>query len=137
MGIKADIPDVPGMEEFVHYFQRTWISGTYAPVTWNVHESHGGCRTNNHIEGWHSKLKKVVGKAHPNVYEIVRTFKMEQASVEVKVAQMQSGARPPEQSRWTIEKNRRIAELKRRFGENTINLDEYIRGLAGHTNLRI
>ena len=57
--------------------------------------------------------------------------------MEVKVAQMQSGARPPEQSRWTIEKNRRIAELKRRFGENTINLDEYIRGLAGHTNLRI
>ena len=23
-------------------------------------------RTNNHIEGWHTTLKKVVGKAHPN-----------------------------------------------------------------------
>ena len=117
MGINAEIPDVPGMTEFTDYFQRTWISGNYAPTTWNVHESYNACRTNNHIEGWHSKLKKVVGKAHPNVYKLVRTFKTEQASVEVKLAQMQHGARPPP--------------------HHTISLEDYIRGLAGLTNLRV
>ena len=34
-------------------------------------------RTNNHVEGWHSRLKKVVGKAHPNIFEIVEVFKKE------------------------------------------------------------
>ena len=39
--------------------------------------------TNNHVEGWHSRLKKVVGKVHPNIFEIVEAFKKEQASTEV------------------------------------------------------
>ena len=38
---------------------------------WNVFES-GSVRTNNHVEGWHSRLKKVVWKAHSNIFEIVR-----------------------------------------------------------------
>ena len=47
-------------------------------------------RTNNHIEGWHNRLNKIVGKAHPNIYELVETFKKEQASVEVAVTQLSS-----------------------------------------------
>ncbi len=59
-GVKAVLPNVPRIDEFVDYFQRTWISGSYPPSTWNVHDL-DDCRTNNHIEGWHSKLKKVLG----------------------------------------------------------------------------
>ena len=28
----------------------------------------------SHIEGWHDRLNKIVGKAHLNVYELVKTF---------------------------------------------------------------
>ncbi len=49
--------------------------------------------------------------------------------------QLQAGARPPPQSRDTVNKTRKIAELKRRFMANEITLQEYISGLAGHTNL--
>ena len=38
---------------------------------------------NNHAEGWHSKLRKLAGKAHPNIYEVVSLFKSEQAATEV------------------------------------------------------
>ena len=136
MAIKANLPHVPGMEEFQTYFESTWIRGCYPAAVWNVLDS-GDCRTNNHIEGWHSKLKKVVGKAHPNVFKLVRTFKQEQACVDVKLAQAAAGARAPAQSRWTVEKNRRIRELKTQFAANTLCLDAYIRGLAGLTNLRV
>ena len=35
---------------------------------WNVYETDSGSpRTNNHVEGWHNKLKRVARKAHPNV----------------------------------------------------------------------
>ena len=37
---------------------------------WNVY-SLDGPRTKNNTEGWHSKLKKLAGKAHPNIYEAV------------------------------------------------------------------
>ncbi len=40
-------------------------------------------------------MRKVVGKAHPNVYELVCTFKMEQAAVEVHIMQIAAGARRP------------------------------------------
>ena len=45
-----------------------------------------GPRTNNNVEGWHSRLKKVVGKPHPNLYEIIDVFKREEASTKYLVA---------------------------------------------------
>ena len=33
-----------------------------------------GPRTNNYVEGRHSRLNKVVGKPHPNIYEIIDIF---------------------------------------------------------------
>ena len=134
--IKATLPLVPGMEDFKKYFEDTWIRGCYSAAVWNVHDS-ADCRTNNHVEGWHSKLRKVVGKAHPNIFEIVRTFKVEQACVDVALAQMGAGARAPPQCRWTVDKNRRITELKRQFAANHLSLEAYIKGLASLTNLRI
>ena len=41
-----------------------------------------GPRTNNRVEVWHTRLKKVVGKAHPNLFEIIEVMKKEQASSE-------------------------------------------------------
>ena len=41
---------------------------------WNMY-SLDGLRTNNNAEGWHSKTRKLAGKAHPNIYEAVELFK--------------------------------------------------------------
>ena len=78
-------------------------------------------------------MNKVVGKAHPNVFEIVEVFKAEQASTEVSLAQLATGATPPRRARRTVDKDKRIAKLKRRFAKNTISLKDYVRRIAGHT----
>ena len=73
--LKAEAPqNIIRLDDFISYFKSTWLVGSYPPSLWNVFETKSA-RTNNHIEGWHSKLKNVVGKAHPNVYEIVEIFK--------------------------------------------------------------
>ena len=69
----------------------TWISGQYRFRQWNYFDFQGP-RTNNNVEGWHSRLKKVVGKPHPNLYEIIDVFKREEASTKVKLLILQAGA---------------------------------------------
>ena len=36
-----------------------------------------GQHTNNYVEGWHSRLKKVVVKPHPNIFELIEVIKNE------------------------------------------------------------
>ena len=33
------------------------------------------------MEGWHGKINRVAGKAHPNIFETVELFKGEQATL--------------------------------------------------------
>ena len=50
---------------------------------------------NNHVEGWHSQLKRIVGKPHPNVFKIVDVMKKEQATTEMNLEQFAAGATQP------------------------------------------
>ena len=44
-----------------------------------------GPRTNNHLDNWHNRLRQVVGKSHPNIFECVEVFQREEASTEVSI----------------------------------------------------
>ena len=35
-GIKADTPELPRIDEFVMYFETTWIAGTFHASEWNL-----------------------------------------------------------------------------------------------------
>ena len=91
--------------------------------------------TNNHVEGWHSCLNKIVGKAHPNIFELVDTFKKEQATTEIDVTQRAVGAAPPRRGRQAVDRDRKIKELKERFQQNRSTLEDFIEGISAHTNL--
>ena len=110
--------------------EETWLMGNYPLPLWNVCESGSVC-TNNHVEGWHSRLKKVVGKAHPN--KIVEVFKKEQALTEVSLAQLAAGAAPPRRCRRVLRRDRMVVELQQRFTSNSISLEDYLSGVYLHT----
>ena len=72
-------------DEFFDYF-----NGMFPVRMWNMYALEGP-RTNNHAEGWHSKVQKLAGKAHPNIYEAVTLFQSEQATTEVSIMQLAAG----------------------------------------------
>ena len=70
---------------------------------WNMYEVDSSSpRTNNHLAGWHNKLKCVVRKAHPNVFELVEIMKQEQANTEVSIVQLVTGAQVPRRTKKSI-----------------------------------
>ena len=83
------------IQEFIRYFEDTWLVGNYPLIMWNVYRS-DGFRTNNHLEGCHNRLKRLVEKAHPNIYKFVEAIRKEHTVTEsVFVLQLEAGARPP------------------------------------------
>ena len=55
------------MDELVDYFTATWINGNFPPNHWNYFNQHMP-RTNNNVEGWHSRMTEVITKSHPNIF---------------------------------------------------------------------
>ena len=89
-------------------------------------------RTNNHIEGWHNKLKRIAKKPHPNVYELIEIFKQEQANTEVSIDQLAVGTQTPKGANKCIEKDNKIELLKIRLRESTISLREHLKSISAH-----
>ena len=90
------------------------VSRSISPTLWNVFELEvHSPRTNNHLEGWHNKLKRIARKAHLNLFEIMTLFKQEQADTEVTLAQLATGAKPPRRANKDIQKDKRIQILKK------------------------
>ncbi len=108
--------------------------GNFPLRQWNVFESES-YRTNNHLEGWHNRLKRVVGKPHPNIYEFVEVIQREQTTTKVSLSQHEAGAHPSHRALRAINRDRKIKELKARFEGNSLALNEYVRGMSAHTNI--
>ena len=58
----ANMPNGQAYADFVDYFEQTWLNGNFSFSKWNVRLLDGP-RTNNNLEGWHSRVKTLAGKA--------------------------------------------------------------------------
>ena len=77
--VKNTAPDVPRVREFNDYFDRTWMNVQYPIEMWNFFK-YDSLRTNNHVEGYHTRLMRKAGKIHPNIFEVVELFSQEEAA---------------------------------------------------------
>ena len=59
---------------------------------WNYF-NRDGPHTNNHVEGWHNRLKKISRKAHPNLFEFIEVIQNEHAAAEVTIEQLSGAGR--------------------------------------------
>ena len=46
------------------------IKGNFRLQMWNYFSYTGTCM-NNHLEGWHNRIKKIARKSQPNIYELI------------------------------------------------------------------
>ena len=59
----------------------------------------GPCTNNNTEESWHSKLRNLAGKTHPNTYKAVTLFQSEQAVTKFSLMQLAAGGLPKRRRR--------------------------------------
>ena len=57
--IKLNKPKDIRIDDFILYFERTWLSGIYPIELWNHYDTEGP-RTNNHVEGDNASLNRFV-----------------------------------------------------------------------------
>ena len=75
-----------------------------------VFESMWGQEVYHFIESWHSRLKKIVGKVHPNIFEIIDVMRKEQATTEMKLNQFEAGAMRPSPKKC-VQRDARLTTL--------------------------
>ena len=125
---------IPRVDELIEYFTDTWLNGNFPQSQWNYFNQHLP-RTNNHIEGWHSRIKKIISKPHPNIYSWVEFIQREEAVTKAKIQTLRLGATTRPQRRRVKKKEKRIQALFDRFNEGALSLDDYIEAIKHLTGL--
>jgi hypothetical protein len=77
------------LKELFSYFSTTWLT-SFPPPMWNVFSE--SIRTNNMVEGWHSKMTKKIGRSHPNIFQWLKCIQDEQANTELTCRHAELGA---------------------------------------------
>ena len=67
------------------------------------------------MEGWHKKVNRAAGKAHPNIFELVELFKTEQPNTEVCLAQLAAGGAVRNTRKKYSIKQKRLAKIGEKF----------------------
>lgn len=118
------------VSEFFQYFEATWLHGAFPVRMWNVQYLDGAC-TNNHAEGWHSKVRKLVGKAHPNIYEAVSLFQAEQAATEISLMQLAAGGLLVRRRKYR-NCDKRLQTIKEKYEVGEYTLSELLPSAYSH-----
>ncbi|XP_064463030.1 uncharacterized protein LOC135373906 isoform X2 [Ornithodoros turicata] len=132
--LKATAPQVLGMGAFVAYFQNTWMDGQYPPPIWNQHGNRGA-RTNNATESWHRKLKRVVGKPHPNIYTCLEALRCIESAQCVGLLQAANGATQRQRKKKWQKKGAAIPRLEEKLQAGEIMMDAFLRKGQRHCGL--
>ncbi len=101
---------------------------------WNMYALEGP-RTNNHAEGWHSKVRKLAGKAHPNIYEAVTLFQSEQAATEVIIMQLAAGGLPVRRRRKYRNYEKRLVTIREKYEAGDYSLSELVKACSHWVSL--
>ncbi|XP_048246386.1 uncharacterized protein LOC125377370 [Haliotis rufescens] len=106
-------PDVPNADEFNDYIVTNWVDyeARFPLSLWNHHQTFGP-RTNNNLEGFHSRLNASLNHRHPNLYRFIEIIKKIEKSEKTKLSQLDLGAAPPARKRVYKEIDNRLSRLK-------------------------
>ena len=133
MGIFTTLQQQPVVEgnnqlqALYQYYHDTWLTGPFPLELWNVHQT--STRTNNMVEGWHSRLNRYVRRLHPNLHQLVKELQKEQAMTQVTVQRARLGGAPPARRMKYVRIDEEVQRLTQRFDSDDITAMDYIAGL--------
>ncbi|XP_054713761.1 uncharacterized protein LOC129223221 [Uloborus diversus] len=114
--IMADAPKNEKVDKFVDYFVTQWMVNAKVDIqVWNVNDQKH--RTNNAVEGWHSKLNHIIGKHQPNVHLLIKCLKDEAIKVSHLIKRRKLGDFGCNRKRQYVELDERINNILGDFYE--------------------
>ncbi|XP_072157114.1 LOW QUALITY PROTEIN: uncharacterized protein [Bemisia tabaci] len=121
--------------------RRRAVPPLFPPETWNVYNLvlADRIRTNNAVEGFHSKFNQIVGTHHANIWKLIDAFKKVQQDTERTLTQARGGHRrfkPPVSKKYTTNQAM-MANIVRNYQhyKDTNSLKKYLRAYAYHLKL--
>lgn len=120
------------LSELCDYFASTWVddNARFEVGLWSRYEVEGP-RTNNHLEGFHSALKKAVGSAHPNIYKFIEAIKKEQKNNELKLLQLETGGQVARKNTKYVRMEGKIQLLIQRYKNNELVIPQFLDQVGG------
>ncbi|XP_054709080.1 uncharacterized protein LOC129218781 [Uloborus diversus] len=121
------------VRKMIDYVVDTWLdenNATFQMDSWNHFETNDNLRTNNNVEGWHSKLSKRGLPPHPNIFSLVKVLQDIEAENEAERRTLRSRKQKSTQKKQYRVLNERLALLKQRLIDNNIQLKAYMDAVA-------
>ena len=132
--VPADLEKLRGvvderLDDVIDHVEKNYVLGRirgrgrtaprYPPRVWNCHirTLQGLPRTNNSVEGWHRRLKTVIGKEHPSLYVLLSALMEEENYAEAVRTTVENGSSPKPKKKRYQDSDRRLHRLVLRYVE--------------------
>ena len=115
------------LNQLKDYMFNTWIKADarFPVCLWTRYEV-SGPRTNNHLEGYHSGLKKAIKVAHPNIFVFIEAIKVEQKKNEVKLGQALSGGQVSQPRGNYVRLEKKIQDRIAQYSSGLLTIDNFL-----------
>ena len=124
-------PDVPLIDEFINYFNITWMNveraatledlavanAQFSRDVWNFHDRSHEFRTNNTSETYNHKMNGHLEKSHPNIFRMLELLQEEESRTTVSKDRCDQGSIKVRKTKHMLkDKDIEILKLKYDFG---------------------
>ncbi len=109
------------------YYRRFWIESV-GPERCSVFGRE--IRTNNHLESWHAGFNKLVGRRHPNLFQLIDAIRKEQENSEQVQLQLAVGKTVIRSYPTYRNLNKRIEVLTEKFRAGSITDEHFSRAIG-------
>lgn len=123
--IMENSPQEDALVKFSDYFVEQWLQDS--DFIWVCYKERH--RTTNSVEGWHHRLNNRVGKAHPNIYELLKILSDEIQYYDIVVKQTELNMYTPKRAKKYCDLDYRINMTVDDFVQTKVSLGETLRKL--------
>ena len=117
----------PNLAPFLDYYKTYWLD-TVKPQRFSVYDC--DIRTNNNLESWHSGFNRLVGKLHPNLFELMNSFQIEQESNEQLLLQLAIGKTVTHTNRKYSRLNKQIETIRLRYAKGELDDNMFTKSIG-------
>ena len=117
--LKSRSTSDPRLKKVLNYLEKKWVnSKSNPPASWSGFGR--AIRTNNDVEGWHLRLKKILRVDHPNLYVLIDVLHNEASQLKYQISLVTQGKLYRRRRKDTKKQKQRL----RIFGKSTAMMDE-------------